>query len=104
METLVEQRSQARTSLTWPVSIWSPQANRFFNAKTSNISKTGVYVEVPITTPLRKGQVVEMNFPRSDELAKHKGSYARIKLGKVVRIDRANMLNNARIGVAVQFK
>jgi len=103
METLVEQRKSTRTSLSWPVSVWLPEANRFINGRSTNISKTGVFISVPITTPIRTGHIVEINFPRTAALAKEKGQFARIKSGRVVRVERKNMLKNANIGVAVQF-
>ena len=104
METLVEQRKHTRTNLSWPVSIWLPEANRFFNGRSTNISKTGVFVSVPITTPVRPGHTVEVNFPRTAALAKEKGQFARIKAGKVVRVERKNMLKDANIGVAIRFE
>jgi len=103
METLVEQRKNARTNLSWPVSLWLPEANRFFNGQSANVSKTGVFVTVPITTPVRPGNTVEVNFPRTITLAKEKGQFARLKRGKVVRVERKNMLKNAKIGVAIAF-
>ena len=103
METLVEQRKDTRTTLSWPVSIWLPEANRFFNGRSSNISKTGVFVSVPMTAPVRPGHTIEINFPRTIPLAKKKGRFARIKSGKVVRVERRNMLKDAHIGVAIQF-
>lgn len=103
METLVEQRKQPRTKLSWPVSIWMPELKRFINAKTFNISKTGVFVTVPITTPVRTGHLVELNFPRTETLARKKGQFARIRSGKVVRVERRNMLKDAAIGIAIQF-
>jgi len=103
METLVEQRKEARTDLSWPVSIWLPEANRFFNGRSTNISKTGVFLMVPLTTPVRNGHILEINFPRTEALARQKGSYARIKSGKVVRVERNNMLKDANIGVAISF-
>ena len=104
METAVEQRRDMRTSLSWPVSVWLPEANRFFNGRSSNISKRGVFVTVPVTTPVHEGHIVEINFPRTAALAKQKGAFARIKSGKVVRVERRNMLKDANIGVAVQFE
>ncbi len=104
METLIEQRKDTRTDLSWPVSIWLPEANRFFNGQSSNISKTGVFVTVPMTTPIRAGHIVEINFPRTIALAKQKGRFARIKSGKVVRVERRNMLKDASIGVAIAFE
>jgi len=104
METAVEQRKYIRTNLSWPVSIWLPEANRFFNGRSANISKTGVYISLPITTPVRPGHLVELNFPRTLALAKEKGHFARIKSGKVVRVDRKDILRDASIGVAIQFQ
>ena len=99
-----EQRQDLRTNLTWPVSVWMPQANRFFNGRSSNISKSGVFLSIPVTAPVKAGQILEINFPRTDALAKEKGSYSRIKAGTVVRVERRNMLQDANIGVAVRFE
>ena len=68
-----------------------------------NVSSTGVLVKLPLKIPLAKGQEVELNFPRSEPLAQEKGSFARIKSGRVVRVDRTDMVKYARIGVAVEF-
>ena len=103
METLTEQRKDTRTILSWPVSVWLPDANRFFNGRSSNISKTGVFVKIPMTTPVRMGNIVEINFPRTESLAKQKGQFARIKSGKVIRVDREDVLKDACIGIAVAF-
>ena len=104
METLVEQRREERTDLAWPVSVWLPEANRFFNGRSANISKVGVYIRVPMATPVRPGSVVELNFPRTDTLAQEKGQYARIKKGCVVRVDRQNTLDDASIGLGIAFE
>ena len=103
METLVEQRKSARTDVSWPVSVWLPEANRFFNGRSGNISKTGVLVRLPVTTPLQAGHVVELNFPRTMALAKKKGVFARIKSGRIVRIQRQDLLDDATIGVGIVF-
>lgn len=103
METLVEQRKNARTQLSWPVSIWLPDANRFFNGRSANISKTGVFVRVGVATPVRAGHIVEVNFPRTMDLAKEKGGFARIKSGRVVRVERGRMVDDATIGVGIAF-
>jgi hypothetical protein len=99
-----EQRKTTRTPVTWPVSVWLPEANRFFNGRSSNISSGGVLVRIPATTPLRTGHVVELNFPRTMTLAKRKGCFARIKSGRVVRIERGELLDDATIGIGVVFE
>ncbi len=104
METAVEQRQGTRTELSWPISVWLPEANRFFNGRSTNVSETGVFLTIPMTTPIREGHIIEINFPRTTALAKEKGQYARIKSGKVVRVERRNMLKDASLGVAVHFE
>ncbi|MFH1371042.1 MAG: PilZ domain-containing protein [Planctomycetota bacterium] len=104
METLTEQRTFTRTAVSWPVSVWLPEANKFFNGRSSNISKTGVFVRLPVATPLQAGNVVELNFPRTMVLAKKKGGFARIKSGKVVRIERGSLLDDAAMGVGIVFE
>ncbi|HEY5503702.1 MAG TPA: PilZ domain-containing protein [Sedimentisphaerales bacterium] len=99
-----EQRKTTRTPVAWPVSVWLPEANRFFNGRSSNISSGGALVRVPATTPLRTGHVVELNFPRTMALAKRKGNFARIKSGRVVRIERSELLDDATIGIGIVFE
>jgi hypothetical protein len=103
MQALVEQRKDSRSTVSWPVSVWVPEANRFFNGRSCNISKTGVFIRLPVTAPIRAGHIVELNFPRTVALANEKGQFARIKSGKVVRVDRKNLLENAEIGVGIAF-
>jgi hypothetical protein len=104
MQALIEQRKDSRSSVAWPVSVWIPEANRFVIGKSCNISKTGVFITLPLTAPVRTGHLVELNFPRTEALAKEKGQFARIKSGKIVRVDRTNLLENAEIGVGIAFE
>jgi hypothetical protein len=103
MQTTVEQRTECRNTVSWPVSVWMPHANRFFNGRSCNISRTGVFITLPLTAPVQQGSTVEMNFPRTEGLAKEKGQFARIKSGKVVRVDRQNLLDRAEIGIGIAF-
>ena len=104
METVtVEQRKEARSELVWPVSVWVPEANRFFNGRSVNVSKGGAFLSMPMIVPIRPGHEVEINFPRTTSLAREKGQYARIKSGKVLRVERENLLKGNAIGMAVQF-
>jgi hypothetical protein len=103
MEALIEHRKDTRNIISWPVSIWLPEANRFFNGRSSNISRTGVFIRLPMATPIRLGHTVEINFPRTELLAKEKGQFARIKSGKVIRVERKDIFKDANIGVAIEF-
>ena len=104
MESMVaEQRQEIRQDLSWPISIWLPEANRFFNGKSVNVSKGGAFLSVPMTTPVAAGNEIEINFPRTQTLAKEKGQYARIKYARILRVDRQQMLSSGSIGIAVEF-
>jgi hypothetical protein len=103
MQTATENRREVRTDLAWPVSVWLPESNRFFNGKSLNISKSGALLHLPMTAPVRTGHLVEVNFPRTVALAKQKGQFARIKVARVVRIDRSHVTTDAHIGIAVKF-
>ncbi len=103
MATTTEQRREIRTKLSWPISMWIPEARRFFYGCSDNVSRSGVLLKMPLTVPIRAGSTVEINFPRTEQLAKEKGSFARIRSGRIVRVERNNMLKDAKICVAVAF-
>jgi len=98
-----EHRSSHRTTINWPVSVWHPAAAMFFNGRSVNVSRAGVLVTLPMKTPIRQGQSLELNFPRSKPLAGSKGGFARIKTAKVVRIDRNDTLNSTEVKVGLKF-
>lgn len=99
----LEQRSSERNDVNWPVSIWNPKAVRFFNGRSVNVSSDGALISLPLKTPVCEGQDIEINFPRTEAIAKDKGSYARVKTARVVRIDRSHSLDEAVIKVGLQF-
>lgn len=103
MASIVEQRAARRSSVDWPVSIWHPKAAKFYNCRSVDVSSVGVLVLMPMKVPVRKGQKLEINFPRTQNLAKEKGSFARIKTAKVVRIDRTESLHSTNIKVGLAF-
>ena len=53
--------------------------------------------------PLRQGQSVELNFPRTEGLAEDKGGFARIKSAQIVRIDRSDALESGAVRVGLVF-
>ena len=83
MQALIEQRKDSRSSVAWPVSVWIPEANRFVNGRSCNISKTGVYITLPVTAPIGTGHLVELNFPRTEVLAKEKDNLHASKAAKL---------------------
>ena len=56
-----------------------------------------------VSLKVREGQIVEVNFPRRENLAAQKGSCARIKRARVIRVDRSEALSAAGVKVALAF-
>ena len=104
MVTALEQRRSRRMEICWPVSVWHAKAGRFINGRSVDVSRSGAMIELPLAAPMREGQDLEVNFPRAEKLAQDKGQSARIKVAKVVRIDRSQALNTAALKVAVEFQ
>ncbi|MBI9019276.1 MAG: PilZ domain-containing protein [Phycisphaerae bacterium] len=98
-----EQRTSKRTNVSWPVSVWHPKASKFYNARSVDISKGGALISMSMQAPVREGQDIEVNFPRNEDLAKQKGSFARIKTAKVVRIDRSDIIRSSAVRVGLRF-
>ena len=104
METaVVEQRRDARSELALPVSVLLPEANRFSRPERQRQQGRRLHFRPDRPPPSGPGHEVEINFPRTTSLARQKGQYARIKSGKVLRVERKNMFEGANIGLAVQF-
>lgn len=103
MACICEHRSSERTEVCWPISVWHPKALRFFNGQSNNVSSNGALVVLPMSVPVREGQDLEINFPRTEPVAHKKGQFARIKKGRVIRVDRSESLNSAKVKIALEF-
>ena len=99
----LERRNTARYDLRWPVSLWHPEEERFFHIQSINISRTGAMLRINMKTPLKLGQVVELNFPRTKALASQHGCYARNKLARIVRVDEYDYFFSGEVSVAMEF-
>ena len=99
----VEQRRSQRRETEWPVSVWHPRMGRFIHGRSVNVSEHGALLEVGPRTPVEAGQEVEVNFPREKGLASEAGQCARIRNGKVVRVDRSVLMGGATVRVGVEF-
>lgn len=107
MVTLSDRRQHRRNPVDWPVSVYFPRLGRFINGRSVDVSQSGARVSLPIAVPLRAGQVVELNFPRTTTLAKMAGCFSRIKTAMVVRVESDPMTAcspGATPGVVAQIR
>jgi hypothetical protein len=88
MVTLADRRQHKRNDIDWPVSVYHPRLGMFINGRSVDVSSGGAKITLPIAAPIKPGQVVELNFPRTTMLARAAGCYSRIKTAVVVRVDK----------------
>ncbi|MCG3178842.1 MAG: hypothetical protein BIFFINMI_01172 [Phycisphaerae bacterium] len=106
MVMLADRRSSARNKIDWPVSVYCPHLSMFINARSVDVSRSGAMINLPYLAPIRPGQVVELNFPRTATLAKVAGCFSRIKTARVIRVQPQQQVGGgkpARQLVAVHF-
>ena len=83
-----EKRKADRHEFAWPVCVWLPNANHFYEGRNINVSRTGAMVSWSIVCPVSISDTIEINFPRTAMLAKKYGQAGRIKVGIVKRVKR----------------
>ncbi len=112
MVKLAERRRHQRSRIDWPVSLYHPDLGMFLNGRSVDVSRGGARVDLPTAVPIKPGQTIEVNFPRTATLAKLAGSYSRIKSARVVRVEHRRGLGGfddivgkppARVTVSLQF-
>ncbi len=89
MVTMADRRRHSRNDIDWPVSVYHPRLGMFINGRSVDVSQGGAKVSLPLAVPIRRGQVIELNFPRTTTLAKMAGRFSRIKTALVVRVEDA---------------
>jgi len=87
MVMLAERRTDTRSRIDWPVSVYHPHLGMFVNGRSVDVSRGGARIRLPFRVPVRSGQVVELNFPRTATLAKVAGRFSRIKTARVLRVE-----------------
>ena len=90
-----ERRVSKRINLDCPACIWHQTTNRFYNAKSVNISSTGALVQMPLTVPVRPAEQIEINFKAPE------GN--KILSASVVRINRGQSILQGFQFVAMKF-
>lgn len=99
--TETERRGSRRFVLDWPVCLWHQGTNRFYSARSVNISATGALIQLPLSVPIRAGEQVEVNLavPKGPAAPKH----SKVFSASVVRVNRGESLLNGRQSVAMKF-
>lgn len=100
MHSAIEGMGQEVHEVKWPVSVWLPSVSMFFNGRSLKISKIAVLVHLPNDMPITIEDEPELNFPRTETLAKKFGQYGRLRGATIVDIEQLPYPE----GIQVTFK
>lgn len=101
-ESQAERREHPRHEMEWPACLWAPKIMCFFRVGILDISQSGIKVKTTQRLPLDEGDEVELNIPRgTTSLVERNGQWARIKRGRVVRIEADHL--HSKMLYSIQF-
>ncbi len=99
---LPERRRGLRIRQSRPVKIFEPIISRYFGGQTEDISSTGLRIELPLSTPVREGKVLNIHVglnQAGESLANRRHMIP----ARVVWIDRRTARTQGRLVAGVEF-
>lgn len=97
-----ERRRGLRIRQHRPIKIFEPTTHRYFGGQTEDLSATGLRIELPLSTPVRPGKLVNVHVG----LGEHGESLAnRRKMipARVVWVSRETDLSTGRLMAGIEF-
>ena len=97
-----ERRRNRRYPLSAGMNFYHAPSQREFPARSVDISKGGMLMHAPISTPLKVGQQLRLTVP-GVERPEFAGLSDRTVDGTVVRVDRDGLVEKGCVAVGVMF-
>ncbi len=97
-----ERRRGLRIAQRRPIKLFEPTVARYFGGQTHDISATGLRIELPRSSGVRPGKLVNVHVG-ADEAGHSLANRRRMIPAKVVWIDRGTELRDGRITAGVEF-
>lgn len=106
MVAVKERRIAKRQQLDWPVRVWHEPTQKFYNARSVNVSASGALITLPLTAPIRISETIEATFPpppTPDDTRHDHNSCEKVFSSQVVRVNRPQSLLTGSQQVALRF-
>jgi len=96
-----ERRRGLRIRQNRPVKIFEPTVSRYFGGQTEDISSAGLRIELPISTPITPGKVVNVHVggQQSEGLANRRAMMP----ARIIWIDRETSTVRGRLVAGIEF-
>lgn len=100
--TVTERRRGLRIRQNRPIKIFEPRSHRYFGGQTEDLSATGLRIELPLSTPVREGEIVNIHIGlghRGEPLAYRR----KMVPARVIWVRREHDLASGRLMAGVEY-
>ena len=97
-----ERRRGLRIHQTRPVKIFDQSANRYFGGQTQDVSSTGLKLEVPLGSPVREGETLNIHVGLSSS-GQSLANRRQMMPARIVWVHRGRDLSNGKLTIGVEF-
>jgi hypothetical protein len=101
VEEMPERRRGFRFRQDRPVKIFEPAVSRYFGGKTQDLSPSGLRLELPLSTPVRAGRIINIhvgNYDPGEEIVSNRDMVP----ARIIWIDRTEAIRGKLIA-GVEF-
>lgn len=101
-DTVVEKRRGLRIQQSRPIKVFEGLSGRFYGGQTSDVSATGLRIELPVGTPVRSGSILNIHVGLStggQPLANRR----EMMPARVVWVDRRSAFSRGRLQAGVEL-
>ena len=98
----IERRRGLRVRQSRPIKIFEPSGSRYFGGQTTDVSSTGLRLELPASMPVRPGKLVSIHVGLSESgsaLANRRNMIP----ARVVWVNRSNKTDVKTMSAGVEF-
>jgi PilZ domain len=98
----IERRRGLRIPQNRPIKVFEPTVSRYFGGQTHDVSATGLRIELPVSSPVRPGRLLNIHVGPNHEgyaLANRRQMIP----ARVVWVDRSHALTEQRLQAGVEF-
>jgi len=98
----IERRRGMRIRQSRPIKIFEPTAARYFGGQTSDVSSTGLKIELPAAMPVKAGKLVSIHVGLN-ELGQPLANRRQMIPARVVWVDRPESMATRTVMAGIEF-
>jgi hypothetical protein len=97
-----ERRRGLRIRQNRPIKIFEPTTHKYFGGQTQDVSATGLRIELPLSTPVRPGKLVNVHVGLSDR-GESLANRRHMIPARIVWMERTPNMASGRLTAGIEF-